>query len=113
MADYEQNPGELNFAFCKGDTMSVPLTIDGRWETYVWEASIRPDFGEDPQTAITTSSLAYTTAGDTTSLTLGLSSATMLGLGVGQFVWDLQYQSGSVVRTFLQGSFTVRREVTE
>ena len=112
MADYEQNPGELNFAFCKGDTMSVPLTISGRWETYSWSGTIRPGYGETPATALTTASLAYTTSGDTTALTLSLTSTSMSALGVGEFVWDLQWQSGSVVRTFLLGRFTVRNEVT-
>lgn len=112
MADYEQNPGTLNFAFTKGDTMSVPLTISSRWETYSWRATIRPGYGETPATTITTGSLTYTTAGDTTALTLSLTSSSMSALGVGRFVWDLQWSSAGVVRTFLLGDFTVRDEVT-
>lgn len=109
---YEQSPGTLHLTFTKGDTMSVPLTISGRWETYSWSASVRPAYGLPPQVSITTASLAYTTSGDTTALTLSLSSSSMSALGTGRKVWDLQYQSGSVVRTFLAGDFTVREEVT-
>jgi len=112
VADYDQNPGELNFTFTRGDTMSVPLTIGGRWETFVWSGTIRPAYGETPATALTTGSLSYTTAGNTTALTLSLSSSSMSALNDGTFVWDLQYRSGSMTRTFLLGDFTVRRDVT-
>lgn len=112
MSDYSATPGTLNITILQGDTMSIPLTIGGRWETYTWSASLRPGYDISPSVTITTSGLSYTTSGDTTALTLSLTSSSSSALTAGSYVWDLQYQTGATVRTFLMGDFTVVRDVT-
>ena len=110
MAVYEQTPGKLDLTMVAGDDFSLPLTISGDRSAYTFQAYIEPTPG-GTSVAFTVGSAAYTSASDTTAMTLTLSSASTNGLS-GGYVWAARWIDGSAkLRTFLAGDVRVVSEV--
>jgi hypothetical protein len=111
--------GTYNIVCDQGSTLSRTLTWkpDGTTPAdltnYSARMQVRPTVDSDTVTLSLTSGSGITLGGTAGTIALSVAAATTAALGAGVYCYDLEVVSAStVVSRLVQGSFTVRPEVT-
>ena len=63
-------------------------------------------------TELSTGDSTITLGGAAGTIIMNLDAATMVGLTAGKYVYDLELYNGAVVTRLIEGSFTIKAEVT-
>jgi hypothetical protein len=103
-------PARYDIVHYQGDTYTLTLSLDGDKTASTPKLEISPPNDATPDLELTTGSgitATYDAPTDKTTYTIVITATQSTTLGATTNYWyDFQLQSGSVVTTFLAGSFT-------
>jgi hypothetical protein len=115
MATVKVIPGKLNYVMTRGDDFAAQLTIQEGDPLAPVDVSTRTYTAQIRATADSTTVIATFTVDMTDAATgivvLRLADTVTDDLG-GVYVWDLQQDTGGVIRTLVGGTFSVIDDVT-
>lgn len=91
------------------DSANAPINLTG----YTARMQVRTDYASDSTVlSLTTENNAITLGGSAGTITLSISASSMTSIPVGIFVYDLELVSGTLVVRLVEGTFSVKPEVT-
>jgi hypothetical protein len=92
------------------DSAGNPVPMAG----YSARMQVRVDYTSSgaPILELTTANNRISLASTSGQITLSIDATTMSNIGAGEYVYDLELVNGAIVTRLVQGSFTVRSEVT-
>jgi len=112
--------GKYNMTIDQGATLSQVWTYkdsDGNLVDltgYTSAMQVRETFASAATILdLTTENGGITLGGAAGTITLAISAATSAAIDEGQYIYDLELVNGAVVERLVQGTFTVRAEVTQ
>ena len=106
--------GKYNITIDQGSDFSIQLTVKESGVTknltgFSARAPLRPTQTATPLSATFTCAITNASGG---ILTMSLAHSTTAGLSGGKYTYDLEIYTGSVVQRLIQGTATVRANVT-
>lgn len=92
------------------DSAGDPVPMSG----YTARMQVRIDYFStgSPILELTTANGRIALASSTGEITLSVAASDMTAVAAGEYVYDLELVSGSIVTRLVQGNFTIRPEVT-
>jgi hypothetical protein len=110
-------PGRYNITAYQGATYDLSLTwsIGGTavdLTNYTAAMQVRDSYDSDTAVLFLTNGSGITLGGTAGTIGVSVGYQTMGSVVAGQYVYDLELNSGSQVTRLVQGNFTVQAEVT-
>ncbi len=109
-------PGRYNITAYQGATydLSLSWSIGGtavNLTNYTAAMQVRDSYDSDPVLSLTNGS-GITLGGTAGTIGISVSASTMGSIVAGQYLYDLELNSGSAITRLVQGIFNIEAEVT-